>query len=190
MIQKALHFTHGILDQFIKNFFGLNESSVVLNNIIDANGSVPHLNQNKIVISLINIERETLKPFYVRNQRLPDGNYADISPTERYNLYVLITSNFDNYNETLKFLNAVILFFQTNPSFDSNQFPSFPIELYKLDFNIEKMNYQEMHSLWTSMGAKFQPSIIYKTRLVSIQSDNVKSFEPEISEVSNTIQSS
>ena len=43
------------LDQYLRNKFGLDERKVVLNNLIDGNGSLPLINQNKVVISLINI---------------------------------------------------------------------------------------------------------------------------------------
>ena len=73
----------------------MDESKVLLNNLVDSNGSIPQANQNKIVISLINIEKQTNKPFYC-NQKKANGNYTNISLAERYNLDVLINSNFDD----------------------------------------------------------------------------------------------
>lgn len=185
MISKALQFTNDVLDQFLKTRFGLDESKVLLNNLIDTNGAIPEINQNKIIISLINIEKETAKPFYNRNQQLANGSYANINPAERYNLDVLISSNFDNYSETLKFLNAVILFFQINNSLDSNTSANIPLGLERLEFEIEKITYHQMQSLWTAMGAKYQPSVIYKMRLITIQGDEVSGFAPEVSQTSN-----
>lgn len=83
MINKALQFTNDILDQFLRKRFGLTESGVILNNLIER-VMIPLANQNKVVISLINIEKETSKPFYIRNKRLENGSYADINPAERY----------------------------------------------------------------------------------------------------------
>ena len=185
MIDKALLFTNEVLDQFLRNRFSLDESKVVLNNLIEANGSLPQINQNKIVISLINIERETAKPFYVRNQKLADGNYSDISPSERYNLDLLISSNFDDYGETLRFLNAVITFFQVNTSIDAGTFSNIPADLTKLEFDIEKISYHQMQSLWTAMGAKYQPSVIYKLRLVTIQANEPEGFTASVLKTSN-----
>ncbi len=189
MISKALQFTNDVLDQFLKNRFGLDESKVLLNNLIEGNGAVPEINQNKIVISLINIEKETAKPFYNRNQQLSNGNYASINPAERYNLDVLISSNFDNYTETLKFLNAVILFFQVNNTLDASTSSNIPLGLEKLEFDIEKITYHQMQSLWTAMGAKYQPSVIYKMRLVTIQGNEANGFAPEVIQTSNYLVS-
>lgn len=187
MINKALQFTNDILDQFLRNRFGLTESKVILNNLIENSGAIPLVNQNKVVISLINIEKETSKPFYIRNKRLENGSYADVNPAERYNLDLLISGNFDDYNETLKFINAVILFFQINVAVDASSFSSIPAGLSKLEFEIEKIGYHQMHSLWTAMGAKYQPSVIYKLRLVTIQGNEAEGFTPMVSQSSNLI---
>jgi hypothetical protein len=185
MISKALQFTNDVLDQFLRNRFGTDESKVVLNNLIEGNGSLPQINQNKVVISLINIEKETAKAFYVRNQKLTSGNYSDVSPAERYNLDLLISSNFDDYSETLKFLNAVIVFFQVNNSLDAGSFSGIPAGFTKLEFEIEKISYHQMQSLWTAMGAKYQPSVIYKMRLLTIQANEAEGFMPAVSQTSN-----
>ena len=186
MLNKALQFTNDVLDQFLKNRFGLDESRVVLNNLIESSGAIPQINQNKVVISLINIEKETAKPFYIRNQKLSNGNYADINPSERYNLDLLISSNFDDYSETLKFLNAVILFFQINNALDATSFSSIPDGLSKLEFEIEKITYHQMQSLWTAMGAKYQPSVIYKLRLITLQGNETEGITPAISQTANS----
>jgi hypothetical protein len=181
MISKALQFSKDILDQFLKNRFGLDESKVLLNNLIDSDGSIPSINKNKVVMSLINVEKETNKQFYGRNKKIANGNYSEIQPYERYNLDMLVSSNFDDYSETLKFLNASILFFQIHPAVDSSSFSGIPKGLHKLEFDIEKISYHQMHSLWTAMGAKYQPSVIYKIRLVTIQGNETDGFTTGVS---------
>jgi len=185
MISKALQYTCDALDQFLKNRLALDESKVLLNNVIDTNGSIPQANHNKVVISLINIEKETSRPHYhVRNQKMPDGSFSDVNPPERYNLDILLTSSFDDYGESLKFLDASILFFQMNILLDPASFSNIPEGLNKLHFDNEKITYHQMHSLWTAMGAKYQPSVIYKMRLVTFQGDEAAAFTPAISNVS------
>lgn len=189
MVQKALHFTAKSLDQFLKRQFDLDESNVQLNNVVEADGSLHPKNENKVVISLINIEKETVRAYCVRNEQLSNGKYANGAPAVGYNLYILMTPYFDDYNESLKFLNAIILFFQTYPSFDANSSSIFPEGLFKLDFNIENLSYHEMHNLWTSIGAKYRPSVLYKSWLVSVESNEIKGFEPAVSQISNAVAS-
>ena len=176
MIDTALQFTASSVDQFIRNKFGLDESKVLTNNIIEADGAMPKSNQNKLVISLINIIQETNKQYYNRNQRLSNGSFSDIQPAERYNIDILLSSSFDDYKETLKFLNAGILFFQSYPAIDSSSFSNLPEGINRLEYDIEKISFFEMHNLWSAMGAKYMPSVIYRMRLITVQSDNTTGF--------------
>ncbi|MDE1206987.1 DUF4255 domain-containing protein [Tenacibaculum larymnensis] len=187
MIFKSLQFTSNMLNQFLKNKFGLSDDVVVTNNIIDQNGTVPIENQNKVVITLIHIGQETVKSFYSRNKRTSNGNYVSKPLEERYNLYILIAPNFEDYNEVLKFLNTSIQFFQINTALDANTSSNIPKGILRLEFEFEKGDgYQQMHNLWSALGAKYQPSVIYKMKLISITSDEVKGFTPEITTTSNT----
>ena len=182
MIQEALQFASRALNQYVKNKFGLDDNCVLVNTIVDPSGEVPLENQNKVVLSLIHIEQETLKPYYNRSQKLINGNYAVNQPSERYNLFMLVTPSFDDYNESLKFLNASIEFFQNNPTLDSTTNANIPPGITKLDFDLQKGGgYTQMHNLWNALGAKYQPSVIYKIRLVTVESDEIKGFTTSIS---------
>lgn len=180
MISNALQFTCEALGQFLKNRLALDENKVILNNLIEGNGSLPLANQNNIIISLINVEKETSRPYYTRAQKLANESFADTNLSERYNLIILVSSNFDNYTETLKFLDETLLFFQVNNFIDTSTYSNMPDGIPKLEFEIEKITYHQMHSLWTAMGAKYQPSVIYKMRLVSIQANEPDRFIPAV----------
>ena len=187
MISKALQFTNTSLNQFLKNKFGLSDDVVVTNRIIDQNGTVPVENQNKVIISIVHVGQETVKSFYNRNNRMANGNYENKPIGERYNIYILIAPNFEEYNETLKFLNASIQFFQINGALDANTSSTIPKGITRLEFEFEKGDgYLQMHNLWGALGAKYQPSVIYKMKLISIASNEVRSFEAEITGTSNT----
>ncbi|MEP0264353.1 DUF4255 domain-containing protein [Dokdonia sp.] len=186
MIQEAFQYTRNVFNQFIKNKFGVDEDAVVINTIVDQSGAIPVGNQNKIIMSLIHIEQETVKPFYTKNQKVSNGNYVASPQTERYNIYVLVTSYFDDYNETLKFLNASIQFFQEHQSLDATINSDLPKGLQKLNFDLQKGgDYMQMHNLWSALGAKYQPSVIYKMRLVTIASTGIDEFVPKITKISN-----
>ncbi|WP_298507638.1 DUF4255 domain-containing protein [uncultured Kordia sp.] len=189
MIEKALQFTGKALNQFVKKKFGLDEDVVKINPIIDQNGVVPAENQNKIIISLIHVEQDTTQQFYNRNLKLEDGNYQRASKTQRYNLFTLITPNFNDYIEAIKFLDASIQFFQINEMIDATKNAAIPPELGKLEYEFQKgENYMQMQNLWTALGAKYQPSVIYKVRLVTILSDEVEGFDTAINSVNTNTE--
>ncbi|WP_289659412.1 Pvc16 family protein [Flavobacterium panacagri] len=187
MINQALQFTNKLLGQFLKHRFSLTEEKTSLNYLIEPNSALPKSNQNKVVLSLINIEKETNQPFYIRNQKLENGNYSNFNPTEKYNIDLLISSNFEDYIESLKFLDAVILFFQINNYIDASSSSSIPEGLTRLEFEYEKISYHQMHSLWTAMGAKYQPSIIYKMKLIKVQAHEIMEIIPSVKNTSNNI---
>jgi hypothetical protein len=65
MIDEALSYLKDILDQQLRNQFDIAGNMVVLNNLVDSSGGLPLKNQNKLVLTLINLEHETSKPFMV-----------------------------------------------------------------------------------------------------------------------------
>ncbi|MFH7015529.1 Pvc16 family protein [Flavobacterium sp. FlaQc-47] len=187
MINSSLKFTSKLLNQFLKNRFTITEDKTAVNYIVDVNGSFPKVNMNKVVLSVINIEKETNQPFYIRNQKLENGNYSNFNPTERYNVDLLISCNFDDYSESLQFLDAVIHFFQINNYLDSASSSSIPNGLSRLEFEYEKISYHQMHSLWTAMGAKYQPSIMYKMKLMKVQSHETTDIIPAVTNTNNNV---
>ncbi len=185
MILSAIQFTNTILEQYVRNSFQLTESRVILNDVIDENGSIPQSNQNKLVLSLINIERETIKPYNIRVQKIESGNYSSNAPVESYNLYLMLSSHFDDYAESIKFLNAGILFFQSHPVFDPTNYSDLPNGIQKLVFELDTINYHEMFNLWSAMGAKYRPSVIYKLRLLTLDPLQTEGFVSAVTEISN-----
>lgn len=174
MINEALQFIAQALDQALKNSFHADDELVVMNNVIQTDGSIPTINQNKIVLSLVNIEKETNKQYNHYNRPLEGSKYSSGSPSEFYNLDILFSANFDKYDESLKMLSAVIAYFQGHTSLTSADSSSIPPGIKKIDLEAEKLIFHQMHNLWTAMGAKYQPSVMYKVRLLNIQSAQVK----------------
>lgn len=187
MIDSALTFISDQLDQHLKNSFRLDESVTVLNNLVDANGSVPQKNQNKVVITLINLEQETSKQFY-GGQSWSSSNNGQINqvlPSVHFNLDVLFTANFDNYDESLKFLTATVGFIQPSTYFNRKNQPSLPEGITALKFEIENSPYEKTHNLWSALGAKYQPSIIYKVRHVTVQENQTQGTVASVQETSS-----
>ena len=179
MINIALEYVKLSLDQYLINYFDLNSSTVALNSLVDVNGVPLQQNQNKVVITLINLEWETNKKSFGGQKREQD-QYNQINPSLYFNLDVLISANFDDYAEALKFLTATISFFQGKPTISRTNSPDLPDGLSALKFEIENSSYAKAFELWSALGAKYQPSIIYKIRQVTVQSGDIKKTAPLI----------
>jgi len=169
MIDACLDYLRKVLDQNLITGLGLEGGCVVLNNLVAQDGSSPQKNQNKLVVTLVNLEYETNKQFY-GGQRLDAGQISRVNPSVCFNLDILISANFDDYAESLKFLTAAIRFFQENISFSRANNPMMPEGISMLKVEIENTPSGKIHNLWTALGAKYLPSIVYKIRHVSIDS--------------------
>src|ERR1700739_2960181 len=95
MIDTSLNFIAASLNKYFKNLYSLNEEMVVVSNLINADGSVPPITENKVVLTFINID--------------PNEN----DPSNSLGFYMLVSFNF-NYLEGLKFLSEVVSFFKGN----------------------------------------------------------------------------
>ncbi|SMS01983.1 hypothetical protein VIM7927_03294 [Vibrio mangrovi] len=188
MIDEALNYVRNVLSRQLSHQFGVDGEPVIMNHLVESGGSVPLSNQNKMVLTLINLEHETAKQFY--GGARPDystNTVQQIQPAIRFNLDILMTAHFDVYSEALKFLSATIAFFQAHPTMTRQLFPDMPPSLEQLQFEIENSPYERTHNLWSALGAKYQPSIIYKIRHVIVQADQVTGSAARVQQTSGEV---
>jgi hypothetical protein len=139
MIDKVLSLILDELNIFLSARFADSEPHAVLSSLIDRDGSVPSAIENKLVLSLVNIERE---------------------PALHHNLYLQVSANFAaaNYPESLRFLSAALEFFFERPVFSASGVASLSVEMINLTI-------QDLHNLWSISGGKYLPSVLYKLRM-------------------------
>ena len=58
-----------------------------------------------------------------------------------------------------------------------------PSPLEKLTFEIFNLPINELSHIWSGIGAKYVPSIIYKVRMISIQENIAKEEIPSVSQL-------
>lgn len=182
MIDVAMIFLAAQLNNYLGRRYGESTPYVVLDNLVEPDGSSPAKNKNKIVITLINLEQETAKQFYGASRR-EAGRFDNINPPLHFNLDLLLSANFDDYSEALRLLTDSIRFFQANILFNRINCPSLPAGINSLQVEVENSPYTKTHNLWSALGAKYIPSIIYKVRHVTVDADQVHSSAAAIEEV-------
>ncbi|MGB6152065.1 MAG: DUF4255 domain-containing protein [Pricia sp.] len=141
---------------------------VQLNNIATINDEKNDL-QDKIIISLIKTEEEpTLKngPFYSKKK---DTETKMHNPAIFLNMYLLFSVTKKNYKEALQLLSDTILFFQAEKVFEGNlSEDSDSEETFKVILDLHDIPMQEVFELWSNLGNKQFPFIIYKARVVKL----------------------
>jgi hypothetical protein len=140
---------------------------------------------NKVVLTLVNIEEEsTLKngSYFISNAS--SNGIETISPPVYLNLYILFSAtlpqNADDgdYQRALQRIASVIELFQAKKEFTVQNSPGFvPANLDKrlltelrLHPELYTLTFEQINHLWGSLGGKQSPFVMYKMRLVKIQS--------------------
>ena len=141
-------------------------------------------NKSGAYISVVNIQEETV----LRNtphveKRLGQTHY--IEPPVHLNLFLLFAFEFQAYDTSLVHLSKTIELFQSKRWFAAaNQHATnpFPASLEKLVFEMEKLDFEQLNNLWGVLGGGYFPSVVYKVRLVKVQSADTQA-APEITTI-------
>lgn len=175
MLEKALAFISQLLNKELKMSFGLTDDVVVVGSLINLDGSITQNIENKVVLSIINLEHEKTVKHERQYLNSPSGGFHKVNPPVHLNVYVLASANYNsgNYMDALKMLSRVIGVFQANKVFTAQTHPELAPYIDRLTFEIFNVPIQELSHIWGGIGAKYVPSILYKVRMVTIENDVV-----------------
>jgi len=182
MVDSALNHITAQLNQFLKNRFDLGEDVVVLSNLLEQDGNVgPHVN-NKLVLFLVNIEKDAVPGRVNYGASMASSRVVEGYPPIFLNLYVMVAAHFNKYSESLKFISNAISFFQRRPVFDHQNSPDLDPRIDRLVLDIENLDIKDLSTLWGVLSGKYLPSILYKVRMVTFDSGDIKSQVPTFKE--------
>lgn len=187
MIDNALHAVAGELNAYLVKRFKVQEDKAIINTILNQDGSIPEYCMNKVILSLINLEHNSAaqrNPVYLQNKESAE----QVNQPYNFNIDLLVTALFADYHEGLKFLSETIYFFHGKPVFNHTNSPGLDPLIQQLSFELIRLTYHEAHSLWGALGAKYMPSIPFKIRMLSFQSNAIVDSIPVITASSPTTQ--
>jgi len=173
------------LNQHFRRHYPLVEDVVVVSNLQDVQGGQIDSAENKLVIFLSSIERDTAAHRSgTVGRAMQPGIAGTLRGTEPVylNLLVMCAANFNGprYPEALKFLSSAIAFFQSRPIFDRHNTLEMDTRIERFVLNIENLDTNQMHSLWSIHGSHYLPSVLYRVRLVNLDGDSVMGRDPSI----------
>jgi len=181
MVDKAMTFIVGELNSLLSARFQSNEKMAILSSLSNPDGTVPTGIENKVVLTLINVERESTTSGGNWPVRTKEGSHDRLSPPLGLNLFLLVTASFGaNYSEALKFLSNVLGFFQARPSFNAQNSAAFPREMERLSMELVNLSTHEVNNVWAILGAKYMPSVVYKVRMLLIQEEWISERVPTV----------
>ena len=163
--------------------------SVVASNILSQEGKVEFNDGEKngtehsLIITLVNIEEEkNLKPPH-RIEQITDEFLVKRNPEININLYVLFTAFSSHYETSLGIISDVIGFFQGKNLFNPSNTPSLDCKIEKIIADLRTLSFEQQNYLWSVMGAKYLPSVLYKLRMLSIDEEMIKDKVKPVKEI-------
>lgn len=176
MLDKVLVFISNLLNKELKMSFGLTEDIVLISSLINLDGSITQNIENKIILSVINLEQERTIKNRGEYLQTSKGSFNKVNPPIYLNIYLLVSANYnsENYIEALKMLSEVIGVLQSSKVFTPQSNPELDASIERLIFETYNVPIQELSHVWSGIGAKYVPSMVYKVRMIGIQKGLVR----------------
>jgi len=184
MIYESLSCVVREMNEHLRAQLKVNEDKVIISALVNQDGSVAIAGENKLVLTLLNIEKETYgksinTPAHLNKVSSSAANAVNI------NLLIMFAAYFssNNYGEALRFISFAISFFQQRNVFTRQNTPSLDGSIEKLVFEIENISSERLNNIWATVGAKYMPSVVYKMRMITFAGSAITELRPVIGEL-------
>ncbi|THU40599.1 DUF4255 domain-containing protein [Niastella caeni] len=186
MINESLQFIADELNKYLVLKMGpaTEPPRLVLGNVsrvFDGEVASAGLN-NKAILSLVNVEEDRISK-QQENFVRTDVATRYKSPQLYLNVYILFAVNRTTYSDNLLWLSYILQFFQFQHVFTPITHPALDPRIQKLIVDLCTLNFEQVNHLWSTLGGKYIPSVLYKVRQLTIDEDLTVSESGFIKEV-------
>lgn len=190
MIDTVARFLLVALNAHLDSMLGRDaEPYAVLSSLGTLDGSPVQGVEQKVVLTLVNVERDTMgQAAQPRAIRAADGGLVQRAMPLNVNVYLLVSSQHAVYVESLKRLSLALGFVQSYALFDARSTPDFPPGIDRLALETVNVDLQGINNLWGNLGLKYLPSFLLKVRTVGIDLGQVQARIPAIRGVDPALQ--
>ena len=164
MIKRILTYYAERLNEYLSRIHKQPEGMVEVGFV----GNGAEMKPNKMLVSLIGIEREVTAGISAPIQRT-GGGYTRMMPSLMLNLNIVLVAVYDEkqYAESLSVLSDTLKFVQSLPKFEVDDI-GYTIEIVNLST-------QDVNNIWTTLGGQYYPSVICKIRRLTIDAEEITS---------------
>ena len=122
----------------------------------------------KLIVSLVNIERETAGGISAGISRNSSDYMRTFAPL-LLNLDLMLAAVYDEkrYAESLSVLYESLLFIQSHPYFE--------LDGQKYTVEIVTLSAQDINNIWTTLGGQYYPSVMCKLRRLAVDAEEAVS---------------
>ncbi|HEX9107109.1 MAG TPA: DUF4255 domain-containing protein [Longimicrobiales bacterium] len=186
MLDVVLGFLRDEINAFLAARTGSEAIQVTLSRVVSDQGKYA-IPDDSIGLTLINLEEERVVRAQLPTQTLVNGQRVLQEPELKLNLHVLFAPNFKVYEEGLKALSNILLYFQSHPTFTATTYPALDARVERLNAELLSLTYEQLNQLWAFVGARQLPSAVYRLRLVVLQDLEFATAGPPITSVVGTL---
>jgi hypothetical protein len=177
MIAETFKFLSEELNGYLSQKLGVTtDQRLVLGNIgkvSDSDTGGTNTLTGKAILSLINVEEDRITK-QQDNYLKSDTQVTYKNPPLYLNLYVLFAINRTDYSDSLKWLAYIVQFFQQQHVFTPTSNPNLDGRIQKLIVDLYNLNFEQINQLWSVIGGKYLPSVVYKIRQVVIDENAIE----------------
>jgi hypothetical protein len=129
---------------------------------------------NAVSMLLIRIEEETtLRRPDLFQAVAADGTRTRVEPEIRMNVFILFVARFpEDYRVSLHLLSRVIRYFQNHRVFTRENAPELSERIPQLVLELVTPSFAEQNEIWGTLRVSYQPSALYKVKMVVFQDDD------------------
>jgi uncharacterized protein DUF4255 len=180
MIYEVFKSISSNLNEYLKGIYNTPEDMVVVTTLSQSQGDEISDSQNKVVISLLNIERETAMGISSGLSNMSSDFYKKTQPPWYLNMVFVVAAvyNGQQYLQSLKVLSNVYEFFQTNNRFSISSSDQSVKKNWSVVVDLMNVNFQELTNFWSVMGGSYYPSMVGKIRMIALDSAEIASIKP------------
>jgi hypothetical protein len=183
MLDIALKFINDELNAYLNTKTGVVSTEIIqLSKLVDEVGKYA-FGEGTVASTIINIEEERIFKAQLQEYTYVKGQHVVMEPELKLNLHILFAANFKLYDQALKFISYILTYFQSHPSFTSEEYPALDPRIQKMNIELQSLNYEQLNQVWGFIGGKQLPSVIYKVRLVTLQDDAQTAVQQPIIEI-------
>jgi hypothetical protein len=184
MISESLTFLAAEINKFLNQKMGATtDPRLVLGNITKAfdGESGKETIGSKIILSLVNVEEDKVAKIN-ENFIKTEASVLYKNPPLFVNLYILIASNLSSYNDSLKAVAYIMQFFQSQNFFTPVSHPGLDSRISQISVDLFSLNFEQINHIWSTMGGKYLPSVMYKLRQLKIEDEDAAAEEGKLIE--------
>ena len=136
-----------------------------------SNGDINNNTDSNIIITLVNIEENRMSRDPLNYFKSGTDLFLK-NPAMHLNLTLLFTATRSEgaYGAAMRNIQHVVEFFQEKYVFDQTNTPGIDPGIEKLVLEMVSVNMEQLNHLWSILGGRYQPSVVYKMRMVTIDS--------------------